>query len=97
MYGPTLDHGETADGRRPHGEVVTDTLARYAAVRGHQPEAVPLQQADVGVLGPTDSGGALGDRVQHRLQLGRRAGDDAEHPGGRGLLLQRLEQPAAQR
>ena len=28
--------------------------------------------------------------VEHRLQLARRAGDDLEHVGGRGLLLQRL-------
>ena len=31
-------------------------------------------------------------RVEHRLQFAGRAGDDLEHLGGRGLLLQRLGQ-----
>ena len=31
-------------------------------------------------------------RVEHRLQIERRAADDLEHVGGRRLLLQRLAQ-----
>ena len=30
------------------------------------------------------------DRVEHRLRVGDRAADDAQHLGGRGLLLERL-------
>ena len=33
---------------------------------------------------------ALGDRVEHRLHVGRRAADDAQDLGRRGLLLERL-------
>ena len=33
---------------------------------------------------------ALGHGVQHRLEIGRRRGDDPQDLGGRGLLLQRL-------
>src|SRR5215831_11298383 len=33
---------------------------------------------------------SLGNCVEHRLDVGRRARNDAQHLGGRGLLLQRL-------
>ena len=34
--------------------------------------------------------GALDERVEDRLEIGRRGGDDPQHLGGRRLLLQRL-------
>ena len=34
--------------------------------------------------------GVFQHRLEHRLQLARRAGDDLQHLRGRGLLLQRL-------
>ena len=34
----------------------------------------------------------FGQRVEHRLQIERRAADDFEHVGGGGLLLQRFGQ-----
>ena len=37
---------------------------------------------------------ALGDGVQHPLQVGGRPADDLQHLGGRRLLLQRLRQRA---
>ena len=37
---------------------------------------------------------ALHHGIEHRLQVGRRAADDAENLAGRGLLLQRLGQLA---
>ena len=37
----------------------------------------------------TEPRGALGDRVEHRLDVGRRAGDDPQDLGRGGLLLQR--------
>ena len=36
--------------------------------------------------------GALDDCLEHLLEIGRRGGDDAQHLGGGGLLLQRLAQ-----
>src|SRR5262249_61161769 len=37
-------------------------------------------------------GSRLDQRVEHGLQVERRAADDLEHVGSRGLLLQRLAQ-----
>src|SRR6266567_4063541 len=37
----------------------------------------------------------FGKRIEHRLQVERRAADDLEDLGGRGLLLQRFTQLAA--
>ena len=36
-------------------------------------------------------------RLEHRLQLAGRTGDDLQHLGGRGLLLQRLREIARAR
>ena len=38
--------------------------------------------------------GVLRHGVQHRLEIGRRAGDDPQHLAGGGLLLQRLREVA---
>ena len=38
--------------------------------------------------------GGLDQRIEHRLQIERRAADDLEHVGGRGLLLQRFAEIA---
>ena len=37
-------------------------------------------------------GGRLDQRIEHGLQIERRAADDLEHVGGGGLLLQRFAQ-----
>ena len=41
--------------------------------------------------------GGLGHRIEHGLQIERRAADDLQHVGGRGLLLQRFGQVARAR
>jgi hypothetical protein len=41
--------------------------------------------------------GIFAYRVQHRLNLGRRVRDDAQHFSGRSLLLQGLAQLARER
>ncbi len=43
-------------------------------------------------LRPADAGGVFQERLEHRLKLAGRAGDDLEHLAGRGLLFQRLRQ-----
>ena len=53
---------------------------------------VPLAESQHHVINPTNPGGALDDGVEHRLHVRRRAADDAEHLGGRRLMLQRLAQ-----
>ena len=40
--------------------------------------------------GLTEPRGRLDDRLEHRLEVGRRRRDDPQDFGGRGLLLQRL-------
>jgi hypothetical protein len=43
-------------------------------------------------LSVAEAGGGFGQRVEHRLQIERRAADDLEHVRGGGLLLQAFAQ-----
>ena len=54
--------------------------------------SVPLVESQHHVINPTNPRGALDDGVEDRLHVRRRAADDAEHLGGRRLMLQRLAQ-----
>jgi hypothetical protein len=47
----------------------------------------PVHEAELGLAEPRR---ALGNHVEHRLDIGRRATDDPQHLRGRRLLLQRL-------
>ena len=58
----------------------------------HEPSHAPFAEPQHYVINPTNPRGALNDGVKHRLHVGRRAADDAEHLGGRGLMLQGLAQ-----
>ena len=42
------------------------------------------------IVGVAQATRRLGQRIEHRLQIERRAADNLQHVGGRGLLLQRL-------
>ena len=53
---------------------------------------VPLAESQHHVINPTNPGRALDNGVEHRLHVGRRAADDAEHLGRCGLMLQGLAQ-----
>src|SRR5919106_2259853 len=53
---------------------------------------VALAQAQHHIVNPTNLSGALDDGIEDRLDVGRRAADDAEHFGRRRLVLQRLAQ-----
>jgi hypothetical protein len=44
------------------------------------------------IIDPANPGSAFDYGVEDRLHVRRRAADDAEHLGGRGLMLQRLAQ-----
>src|SRR5690348_15801981 len=44
------------------------------------------------VVDPTNPRRALGNGIEHLLNVGRRAADDAEHLGCRSLMLQRFAQ-----
>src|SRR6266550_2930799 len=52
------------------------------------PQLAALREHDHGVLRRTESGGALRDRVEHRLNLHRRRGDDPENLRNRGLTIE---------
>ena len=49
-----------------------------------------LVKVQVAELGLADAHRVLQQRLEHRLQLAGRTGDDVQHFGGGGLLLQRL-------
>ncbi len=53
---------------------------------------VPFAQPQHHVINPANLRRALDDGVEHRLHVRRRAADDAEHLGGRRLMLQRFAQ-----
>ena len=57
--------------------------------RNHSVALVESQHHVVNAANPRR---ALDDGVEHRLHVGGRAADDAEHLGGRRLMLQRLAQ-----
>src|SRR3989304_3758749 len=57
---------------------------------GRWPDLVPLHSLDDYVVRIAETGGALGDGVQHRLQVGRGGADDAEDLTGGSLLLEGL-------
>src|SRR5215510_6812767 len=55
-------------------------------------EGVPLAKSQAQVIDSANAGCALDNGVEHRLDVGRRAADDAEYLGCRCLMLQRLTQ-----
>ncbi|TKS58070.1 MAG: hypothetical protein EWM72_03243 [Nitrospira sp.] len=55
-------------------------------------KTVPLAESQHHVIDPTNPGGALDDGIEHRLHVGRRAADDAEHLGSCRLMLQGFAQ-----
>src|SRR5215813_10504420 len=56
----------------------------------HQTKNITLNNSNRGVVCVAHSGGALGDSVQHRLDIRGRASDDSQDFTRRCLLLQRL-------
>ena len=53
---------------------------------------VSLAESQHHIIDPTNPCGALDDSVEHRLHVGGRAADDAEHLGRCRLMLQGLAQ-----
>ena len=69
-----------------------DASDRYGTKMSPRNHNVPLAESQHHVINPTNPGGALDDGVEDRLHVSGRAADDAEHLGGRRLMLQRLAQ-----
>ena len=53
---------------------------------------VPLAESQHHVIDPANPRGAFDDGIEHRLHVGGRAADDAEHLGRCRLMLQCLAQ-----
>ena len=64
-------------------------LARCVQL-GHRMEQIAIEAEHGGKLRLAEAGGIFQQSMKHRLQIAGRAGDDLEHFGGRGLLLQRF-------
>ena len=69
-----------------------DAANGYGTKMSPRNHNVPLAESQHHVIDPTNPRGALDDGVKHRLHVGRRAADDAEHLGRRRLMLQGLAQ-----
>ena len=64
-----------------------DAANGYGTKMSPRDQNVPLVESQHHVINPTNPGGTLDDSVEHRLHVGRRAADDAEHLGRRSLVL----------
>src|SRR5262245_31979158 len=67
------------------------------SVRRHPPKHGTVDPQDHGVQGVAEPRCVQRDRVEHRLQVGRRGGDRPQNLGRRRLLLLRLNQLAVTR
>jgi hypothetical protein len=58
----------------------------------HEVEELAVEPVDKAELALAEPRRALGNHVEHRLDVGRRAADDVEHLAGRGLVFKSLGQ-----
>src|SRR5262249_8671343 len=58
----------------------------------HRNQSVIFIESQHNVVNPTNSRGAFDDGIEDRLNVRGRAADDAQHLGGRRLMLQGLSQ-----
>jgi hypothetical protein len=58
----------------------------------HEVEELAVELVDKAELALAKPRRALGNHVEHRLDVGRRAADDVEHLAGRGLVFNSLGQ-----
>jgi hypothetical protein len=81
--------GRPARDRRVLGHISPD---RGVPALGHRPisEDVPIANADRPARAADQRHCGSHQRIEHSLQIERRAADDFQHVGGRGLLLQGL-------
>jgi hypothetical protein len=56
----------------------------------HEVEQGPIEPEEEAELSIAELPGALHDGVEHRLHVGRRAGDDPQNLCGGGMLVPRL-------
>src|SRR5262249_41564788 len=76
VNGGPIDHRPASRRTTAHGEgrgVTADGLEKWANA-GNNPKARGFHEADADVLGAAKLCGAAGNRFEHRLSAGRRAG-----------------------
>ena len=69
-----------------------DAASRYGTKMSPRNQRVPLAEPQQHVIDSTNPRGTLNDGIEHRLHVGRRAADDAEHLGRCRLMLQGFAQ-----
>ena len=89
MDGPGVEHRATIDHPGYEREEVADGSAPDRTVMGDEKEPIAVAAEDGGIPRLAQARGALGHRVEHRLDVGRRAADHPEDVGGGRLLLER--------
>jgi hypothetical protein len=67
-------------------------MCRRQSVLGCEVDKLSVESEYPAVRGFAQAGHVLGDGIEYRLGIAGRVGDDAEHFGGRSLLLQRLNE-----
>src|SRR5262245_65191329 len=77
--------------RRPRASVDLEHIGGEAVMRDEMKE-LPVEPVDKTVLSLAEPRRALGDHVEHRLDVRERATDDAEHLASRGLVFERFGQ-----
>src|SRR3990172_3784784 len=74
------------------GERYHFSSAWESSLYSNPPKNITVEAKDHCVSRSTQARGILGYSIHHRLEVGRRAGDDVQDVAGGGLLLQRLGQ-----
>src|SRR5262245_23933229 len=69
-----------------------DAANRYRAKMSPENRRIPFAEPQPHIINSADPSSALNNGVEHRLHVGGRAADDAEHLGGCRLMLQRFAQ-----
>ena len=92
--GDRLSRGTTEGAGRFPGRLASPQLdiAWRRIVHSHEPEHIALAQRKHPETGLANARGAFQYLGKHRLQITRRARDDAKHVRGCGLLFQRFAQ-----
>ena len=90
--GHASERGSGDDREHRKAPARLDERRRCRAVQRDRAEGVALEEIQHAELGRAHAHRVRQHGLEHRLELARRARDDAEHLRGRGLLLQRFGQ-----
>ena len=94
LNSPPVDDGATGDSVPIYRPVLAHGSRKHIAYCGTTSPNRPIYLKNDRAWRVAKSRGAVGDRIENRLNLRRRAGDDLENFTGRGLLLQGFGQIA---